>query len=124
MPVFDAGAFIAAERGDRAMWVRIKMALDHAVSIVTSTAVIAQIWRGHPRQASLARLVKAVEAVPLDRSTALAAGRLLARSGTADVVDATLALTAGDDDLIYTSDPHDIARLVENLGVSARVIPV
>ncbi|MDR3106621.1 MAG: hypothetical protein LBU05_00235 [Bifidobacteriaceae bacterium] len=124
MLVFDAGAFIAAERADRAMWTRIKAALERGSTPVTSTAVIAQVWRGDPRRALLARLIKSTEAVPLDTSAALAAGALLAQTNTADVADAALILTAADGDRIYTSDPQDIARLAQARGLSVEIIPV
>ncbi|MCL2092192.1 MAG: hypothetical protein FWH11_13495 [Micrococcales bacterium] len=124
MWVYDAGAFIAAERGDRAMWTRTKAALAAKQQPVTSTAVVAQVWRGNPRQANLARLVAAVDAVPLTDPAALAAGTLLAQSGTSDVVDAALVLTAADGDMIYTSDPGDIVHLATTLGLHVDVVPV
>ncbi|MCL2423166.1 MAG: hypothetical protein FWD11_04620 [Micrococcales bacterium] len=124
MMVFDAGAFIAAERRDRAMWTRAKAALVSGLPPVTSTAVVAQVWRGDARQANLARLVGAVDCAPLTEPVALAAGRLLAEAGTSDVVDVALALTAADGDVIYTSDPDDIAHLAATLGLHVDVVPV
>ena len=124
MMVFDAGAFIAAERGDRALWTRVRAARAWDQGPVTSTAVVAQVWRGDARQASLARMVKAVDTVPLTEPVALAIGRLLAQAGTSDVVDAALVLTAADGDVIYTSDPGDIAHLAATLGLHVDIVPV
>ncbi|MCL2848718.1 MAG: hypothetical protein FWE61_01575 [Micrococcales bacterium] len=124
MMVFDAGAFIAAERNDRAAWTRVKAARARGEVPVTSTAVVSQVWRGDGRQANLARMVTAVDAIPLTDPVALAIGRLLAQSGTNDVVDAALVLTATDGDVIYTSDPSDIAHLAATLGLHVDVVPV
>jgi len=124
MMVFDAGAFIAAERGDRAAWTRVRAARAWGQGPVTSTAVVAQVWRGDARQANLARMVNAVDAAPLTEPVALAIGRLLAQAGTGDVVDAALVLTAADGDVIYTSDPSDIAHLAATLGLHVDIVPV
>ncbi|MDR1442524.1 MAG: hypothetical protein LBJ02_09110 [Bifidobacteriaceae bacterium] len=124
MQVYDAGAFIAAERADRSMWIRLKTALDAGEPPVTSTAILGQVWRGGPRQARTARVTAAVDAIPLTRETALAAGLLLGRTGTSDVIDAALVLTAVDGDAIYTSDPRGIALLAGAHGVHVDVVPV
>jgi hypothetical protein len=122
--VLDAGAFIAAERSDRAMWTRIKSALAAGPVPITSAAVLAQVWREDPRNALLSRLVKATQAVPLDTPTALAVGWLLAQTGTADAVDAALVLAAADGDIIYASDPNDLTPLASVQGLHVEVIPV
>ncbi|MDR0594324.1 MAG: hypothetical protein LBG60_13965 [Bifidobacteriaceae bacterium] len=124
MQVCDAGAFIAAERGDRAMWTRLKAALTVGEPPVTSAAVIGQVWRGSARQARTARLLDTVEALPLTERAGRAAGVLLGRAGASDVVDAALVLAAADGDSIYTSDPGDIANLARAHGLHVDIVPV
>ncbi|MCL2464256.1 MAG: hypothetical protein FWF28_04210 [Micrococcales bacterium] len=124
MLVYDAGAFIAVDRGERAMWTRIKAALSAEEQPVTSTAVVAQVWRGDACSERLARLVGTVHAVPLTEPVARAVGTLLARSGTSDVVNAALILTATDGDMIYTSDPEDLAHLAATRNLHVEIVPV
>jgi hypothetical protein len=124
MRIYDAGAFIAAERGDRAMWTRLKQCLAEGAPPLTSAAVLGQVWRGGREQAMTARLIAAVTTVALTERIGMAAGILLSRSGTSDVIDAALTLAAADGDTIYTSDPEDIARLAAAHGVHVDVIPV
>jgi hypothetical protein len=47
---------------------------------------------------------------------------LLGRAGIADPVDATVALLAGPGDRIFTSDPGDLAKLVDAAGCRAVVV--
>ena len=124
MQILDAGAFIAAERNDRAMWRRINTALKAGRRPLTSAAVLGQVWRGDARQATMARLIKSVEVAPLTEQIGLKIGRLLADSKTSDVVDAAVVILAADDDIIYTSDPDDIAHLAIALGLHVDIVPV
>ena len=48
-------------------------------------------------------------------------GELLARAGSADVVDAHVALLVAPADIVLTSDPGDIRALLQARGVPARV---
>ncbi|MBC3761006.1 PIN domain-containing protein [Quadrisphaera oryzae] len=119
--VLDAGALIAAERGSRRL-VALLDAVDRSGgSVVVPAGALAQVWRDGARQARLGRLLRARAVVvePLDESTARAAGALCGRSGTADVVDASVALAAARRGCaVVTSDPEDLSRL----GVSAIVL--
>jgi hypothetical protein len=113
--VLDAGALIAIERGtERAQWlVRAAVARDER-RFVVPTGVVAQVWRGGPRQARLAQFLRlpAVEQVGLSAAEARAVGRLLADSGTDDIVDAWVVLCARlRFGRIVTSDPDDLRRL-------------
>jgi hypothetical protein len=62
--------------------------------------------------------------VPLDDELGRRAGVLLGRAGTADAIDAAVALLATDDDRIVTSDPDDLRRLVEANGHHVDVIAI
>jgi hypothetical protein len=116
--VYDAGALIAADRGDR------RFALLHEKTLTTGealpvvpAAVIGQVWRDGAKQARLARLLKSVSVEPLDETTSKEAGVLCGRSTTPDVVDASVvALAMRHRAGIVTSDPGDIARLIDAYG--------
>lgn len=115
--VCDAGAFVALERDDRAMWARLKAELLAGRVPVTHGGVVAQVWRGGSgRQARLARALAGIEVVALDEERGRSAGLLLGRAGMSDPVDAAVVGLAGDDDVIVTSDGADIARLVRASG--------
>ena len=122
--LLDAGAFIALERDDRALWRRIKRHPDADGPAVTHGGVIAQVWRGGARQANLARALRAVVTVPLDEALGRRAGFLLARSGLSDAVDAALVAMCSHGDEIVTSDPDDLGLLVHAAHLRVAVVPV
>ena len=106
---YDSGALIAAERGERRMWARHRALLLRRVVPVVPAGVVAQCWRGTPRQAQLARLLAGCEVESLDDVRARATGILAGRARATDVVDASVvegALRRGD--LIVSSDQGDL----------------
>ncbi len=110
--VFDAGALVALERNDDAIWRRFKTATVAGVRIVTHAGILGQVWRGHgPRHARLSAALASIDVLPLDESLGRAAGELLAANRSTDVIDAALVLLADRDDAIYTSDVDDIEAL-------------
>lgn len=120
--VLDSGALVALERNERPMWIRLKGALVDGEVPVTHGGVIGQVWRGGPRQARLAKALAGVDVRAIDDGLGRAAGQLLARTATADVIDASLVLLALDDDVIVTSDPDDIETLAAAAGVHVEVL--
>lgn len=111
----DTGALLALDQPSKAtiMQARLEEARRRGGSICIPVGVIAQAWRG-PRQARLARLIKApdVEIVTLTLSTARALGMICARVGHDDVIDVHVALCARQrQHAVVTSDPDDIARI-------------
>jgi len=123
--ILDAGAFVAAERGDRDLVALIKReALAHRAPL-THGGVVAQIWRGGSgRQAEISRLLGGVDVRALDEELGKKAGVLLGRSGAADALDAALICLAADGDDILTSDPEDLRTLAEAAGVHVDLVPV
>jgi hypothetical protein len=119
--VFDSGALIALERGDRAIAALLATAAKSGAEAVTSTACVAQVWRNPARQARLARALAGFLERDLDAARARDCGTLLADSGTQDIVDAAVVLLVDDGDTILTSDPHDIERLLDAAGTRARI---
>ena len=109
---YDSGALIAAERGERRMWARHRALLLRRVVPVVPAPVVAQCWRGTPRQAQLARLLAGCEIETLDDTRAKATGTLAGRARTTDVVDACAvegALRRGD--FVITSDEGDLSAI-------------
>lgn len=126
--VLDTGALIALEHGDRHLWARLYTA-NRPSDVRGPTGVVAQAWRGGPRQAPLARALKLSDEVPLDGRIAREAGALCGQTGTDDVIDASVAVTAAqaarqEDVGVVTSDRSDIAPLLAALGASARIVDV
>ena len=120
--VLDTGALVALERNERAMWIRLKAAHLAGDVPLTHAGVLGQAWRGSPRQARLAQALHGIDVRPLDEPLGRAAGRLLATSGLADVVDAAVALLAADGDEVVTVDLDDLHRLLAALGRHVELI--
>lgn len=111
--VFDAGALIALDRGLATVRGYVLLADQGHVAISTTSAVVAQVWRGGGRQARLARFLGSnlVTEISLDTDAARRIGVLAANVGSKDVVDGHVALIALDHGaVVLTSDPEDIAR--------------
>jgi hypothetical protein len=120
--VLDAGAFIAVERGDRRVMALLAREHRSGRAPVTHGGVVGQVWRGDPRQARVGRLLAGVVVAALDEELGRAAGALLARAGSSDVIDAALVLLTTDGDEILTSDPDDLAALAATSEVHADVV--
>jgi hypothetical protein len=117
---FDAGALIALDRGDSRLLALLQEAFRRRLALRVPAGVIGQAWRDGRRQATLARFLRAaeVEVSVLDGDAARAAGELCAASGTSDVIDATVVITARPTrDVVLTSDPGDLLRLDPTLRV-------
>lgn len=114
--VLDAGALVALERGQRAMWIRLKAARIAGELPVTHGGVLGQVWRGGPRQARLAQSMTSLDVRPLDAELGRSAGVLLATSGGSDVVAAAVVVLANDGDDIITGDRDDFEPLAAAAG--------
>lgn len=119
--VFDSGALIALERGDRKVAALLVAAVAGGAEAVTSCACVAEVWRDPARQARLTRALTGFLERSLDPASARACGVLLAQTGTSDIADAALCQLAHDGDTVLTSDPRDIARLLEASGTHVHV---
>lgn len=123
--VLDAGALVAAERGDPDVYTALKRAFESGRPPVTHGGIVGQVWRGGAgRQALLARTLQAVDVVPLDDDLGRRAGVLLGAARTADVIDAALVLLATEGDRILTSDPADLRALVAAAGTHVEIVSV
>lgn len=119
--VLDAGALIAIERGDRDVVAILHLAYRGESGLKTSGGVVAQVWRDGARQASLARLLANTLVAPLDAGAGRRVGELLRNSGTSDVVDGHVAVITATGDTVLTSDPTDIADLLDARGADATI---
>ncbi len=117
--VLDAGALIGVERRSPQLQELLRRARSRNVSVVVPTVVVAQVVRSGGRQANLRRFLadSYLSFVGVDYLTALEIGALLGTSGTADVVDACVAVYARrlDHCPVVTSDPGDIGKLDSTL---------
>lgn len=119
---YDAGALIAADRGERRMWARHHALLLRRVVPTVPAPVVAQSWRGSARQAQLARLLTGCNVEALDDGQARAVGALAARAAANDIVDATVvegALRRGD--LVVSSDEDDLQAIAAAVGTQLEV---
>lgn len=113
--VVDAGPLIAVDRGNQAARELLTLFETRGSEILVPTPVLAQVWRPHPGR-RLRELLAAAVILPLDARLARAAGELLGRSQTSDVVDAVVAMTAALRGFpVLTSDPGDFHRLADEL---------
>ena len=115
--VLDAGALRALEAHDVALAVALRTAHRLNLAIRIPAAALAQVWRGGPKSAPLARLLKQpATVVSVDERAARQIGEFIARlrlpqDVRVDVVDAHVALTTrATKSLVWTSDPRDMAR--------------
>jgi len=119
--VFDAGGLISLEKGDRRMIAVADAVVNSRVSAYVPAGVVAQVWRGTPRQHDIAVLLRseAVRVVPLDEGTARKIGLLLGASGQSDVTDAHVAYLAASlgNAVVYTSDAADITAINPSLAI-------
>lgn len=119
--VLDAGALIGVDRKDRQVGALLRVAQRERIPVRTSAAVVAQVWRAGARQANLARVLAGVDIAVLDTAAARRIGTLLARNGTADVVDGHVAVLVGEGDTVLTSNVADVQRLLQTRGTRATV---
>lgn len=110
----DAGGLIALDRADRRVLVLLARVVETGSRVTIPASALAQAIRRPERQARLSRLIRqpTTDVVVLDRVDAVNVGRLLAASGTADVVDAHVVVCARRvGQRVVTSDPDDLTRL-------------
>ncbi len=123
--VLDAGALIALERRTSFMLGILDHILRGSAEAVIPRTVIAEVWRGTPRQANISRLIRAghrwIGSVIIDELTAERAiqiGVIIGKTGHPDIVDVHVALAAAErGHAVLTSDDADIARVDGGLVV-------
>lgn len=119
---YDTGALVAAERNDRRMWALHAGFLAEEVVPTVPAPVLAEVWRGGARQASLSRLLALCDAEAMSVDQARAVGVLAGKAGHDDIVDLTVvegALRRGD--AVVTSDPGHIHAIADAVRRKLRI---
>jgi hypothetical protein len=119
---YDTGALVAAERNDRRMWAMHAGFLAEEVLPVVPAPVLAEAWRGGPRQASLVRLLALCAVEPMSEEQARRVGILADKAAHDDVVDVTVvegAIRRGD--AVVTSNEDHIRRVAGAARVRLRI---
>ncbi len=121
--VLDAAALIALERDSRRFRLTLRGAFARDAEVVVPASVLAQVWRGGPRSARLAKFVAQREVDALDERRAKEIGKRIGSRDGSDVVDAHVVCCAVEQKaLIVTSDAGDMQALAEpdeSLGLIA-----
>ena len=115
---FDAGGLIALDRNDRRVIALIARAIERGMRITIPATAVAQAIRNPARQARLSRLIRqaGTDLIPLDGPDATAVGLLLARTATADIVDAHVVICAQRaGQAVVTSDADDLRGIAPEL---------
>ena len=115
---FDTGGLIALDRNDRRVLTLIARATERGMRITIPATALAQAIRNPARQARLSRLIRqaGTDLIPLDGPDATAAGLLLARTATADIVDAHVVICARRaGQAVVTSDADDLRGIAPEL---------
>ena len=110
----DAGGLIALDRDDRRVVVLLARARETGAQVTVPAPALAQAIRRPERQTRLSRLIRqpGTDVLALGRVDATHVGRLLAASGTSDVVDAHVVICARRaGQPVVTSDPSDLRQL-------------
>lgn len=114
----DAGGLIALDQSDRRVLALIARATERGLRITVPATALAQAIRNPARQPRLSRLIRqpSTDLVPLDGPDATAIGLLLARTATADIVDAHVAVCAERaGQAVVTSDAEYLKRIAPRL---------
>ena len=110
----DAGGLIALDRDDRRVVVLLARARETGAQVIVPASALAQAIRRPERQVRLSRLIRqpGTNVIDLGRVDATHVGRLLAASGTSDIVDAHVVICARRaGQPVVTSDPDDLRQL-------------
>jgi predicted nucleic acid-binding protein len=122
--VYDAGVLIAADRSERRTWAEHRIRLEAGIVPLVPAPVVAQASRS-PEQVQMRRLLRGCDVVPFDEAAAHAAGALLGRARTNDVVDASVAALAMRHEAdVVSDDAVDIRRLLSAVRTKVAILEV
>ena len=120
--VYDAGMLIAIDNRNELALSMHRRTLKADIRVIVPAVVAAQAVRNPARQAQLMGTLRGSRVEPFTKDHYARVGKLLADSGTCDVVDAFVALTASRLEAgIYTSDGDDMRHLFDPLGADLPV---
>ncbi len=120
--VYDAGALIAAERNNRALWAEHRVRLEAGVIPLVPAPVVAHVSRAS-RQVQLRRFLRGCDVVAFTDRHAHSVGALFKRSKTSDIVDGAVVVLAVEHRAeIVTANRDDIAPLVANSRTTLAIV--
>jgi predicted nucleic acid-binding protein len=124
--VLDAGALSAGAQGDPRIRAELALAERVGAGVHVSSVTLAEVLRGHRRDARVHALLAAVEHHPVTPHLGRAAGELLGRTGRDDTIDAIVAVTAqalAMPTRLLTGDADDLRMLTTGMA-AVTVVPV
>jgi predicted nucleic acid-binding protein len=116
--VLDSAALSAAAHGDVRVRAELTIAEQLGVDVHASAVTLAEVLRGHRRDAGIHRLLAGVVTKSVTPTLGRAAGELLGRTKRDDTVDAIVAVTAdglGIPVRLLTGDPADLRALTAEM---------
>ena len=120
--VYDTGVLIAADRSQRKVWAEHRVRLEAGVVPLVPAPVVAQASRSS-KQSQLRRLLRGCEVVAFDEAAAHAAGALLGKTRTRDVVDAAVAeVSIRKQADIVSDDAEDLRRLLSAAAAKTSIL--
>lgn len=134
--VLDNGG-IAKAATERQVYLFLEAARRRDAPVVTTAAVLAELIRGHPRDAEFHRVLAGMRVETLSEELGQSAGRLIGAAGleSSEAVDAMVAATAVDyaeragrvglrpDVLVVTADGSHLPELLEGReGIRVQLI--
>lgn len=122
--IYDVGALISIDRGQASDALALhRERLARGVRVCVPAVVAARVVRDPARQNRLMRALRGCDVIPFGEDDYGPVGRLLAKSGTSDVVDGFVALTtARRGAAVITSNRADIAPLLGALGARLPIL--
>jgi predicted nucleic acid-binding protein len=120
--VLDGEGLVKLAVGDPRARAYLDAARTRRARVAISAITLTEVLRGGPRDAAVHRVLGRITVVPVTAGVARRAGELLGSTGLSghqhaiDAVVATTALGLERPVVLLTSDPDDMARLVEAPG--------
>jgi predicted nucleic acid-binding protein len=120
--VYDAGVLIAADRSKRQVWAEHRVRLEAGLVPLVPAPVVAQASRS-AKQAQLRRLLRGCEVIAFDQAAAHAAGALLGKTRSRDIVDASVAeLSIRKQADVVSDDADDIRKLLAAANAKTSIL--
>ncbi|MHB1533213.1 MAG: type II toxin-antitoxin system VapC family toxin [Acidimicrobiales bacterium] len=115
----DATALEEGARGGTRVRAELAVAEQLGATIHVSSVTLAEVLRGHRRDARVHQLLGGVEQDPVTPRLGRTAGELLGRTARNDTVDAIVAVSAagiGGRVRLLTADPDDLRVLTADMA--------
>lgn len=118
---FDCGPLVALESRNRRILTVLANAKRDGVIITVPAVVLAEWWRGDPRQATILASITIIE--PTSGRIAQLAGEAIKAIPSATPIDAiVMASAAQRGDIVYTDDVKDLQTLQTYFPAVSRVL--